>query len=78
MKKNETISKMIESLDSHFIELYENHLDLQGITLEEMKFGKELIKELRVDLENPEMLQISATPEAIFCLAVKSFRRTKI
>jgi hypothetical protein len=78
MKKNEKFSKMIESLDSHFIELYENHLDLQGITLEEMKFGKELLKELRVDLANPEILQISATPEAIFCLAVKSFRRTKI
>jgi hypothetical protein len=78
MKKNETISKMIESLDSHFIELYENHLDLQGITLEEMKFGNSLLQELGADLGNPEILQISATPEAIFCLGVRIYRNRKI
>jgi hypothetical protein len=78
MKKNETNRKMIESLDSHFIELYENHIDLQGITQDEKQFGKDLLKELGADLGNPEILQISATPEALFCLAVKSFRNSKI
>jgi hypothetical protein len=69
---------MIDLLDSHFIDLYENHLDLHRITLEEKKFGKELLKELGADLGNPEILQISATPEAIFCLGVRTYRRRKI
>ena len=65
-------------LDRHFIDLNDKMFDMSDITAEEKKIGLEFLAELGVDLENQEILQISATTEAIFCLAVKSFRRSKI
>lgn len=65
-------------LDRHFIDLNDYMFDMSDITAEEKKFGLKFLKGLGVYLENQEMLQISSTPEAIFCLVVKSFRRSKI
>jgi len=65
-------------LDRHFIDLNDNMFDMSDITVEEKKFGLEFLTELGIDLNNQEMLQISAVPEAIFCLVVKSYRRSKI
>ena len=64
-------------LDRHFIDLNEYMDDLTEITEEEQEFGLKFLKGLGVYLENPEMLEISATPEAVFCLVVKTYRRSK-
>ena len=80
MRRSETTGMKSDpmDLDRHFIDLNDNMFDMSDITEEEKKFGLEFLAELGVDLDNQEMLQISATPEAIFCLVVKSFRRSKI
>jgi hypothetical protein len=80
MRRSDTTGRKSDpmDLDRHFIDLNDYMFDMSDITDEEQKFGLKFLKGLGVYLENQEILQISATPEAIFCLVVKSFRRLKI
>lgn len=80
MRKNEHISIMMNpmDLDKHFIYLSDDMDDLSVFTEEEQKFGLMFLNGLGTNLENQEMLEISGTPESIFCMAVKSFRRSKV
>lgn len=80
MRKNEHISIVMNPMDSdkHYIYLSDDMVDLSVFTEEEQKFGLMFLNGLGTNLENQEMLEISGTPEAIFCLAVKSFRRSNI
>jgi hypothetical protein len=80
MRRSETIRMKSDTIefDRHFIDLNDNMFDLTEITEEEQKFGLKFLNEFGIDLDNQEILQITATTEAIFCLAVKTFRRLKI
>ncbi len=80
MRKNEHISIVMNpmDLDKHYIYLSDDMDDLSVFTEEEQKFGLMFLNGLGTNLGNQEMLEISATPEAIFCLVVKSYRRSKI
>lgn len=80
MRRSETTGMKSDpmDLDRHFIDLNDNMFDMSDLTAEEKKFGLVFLNELGIDLDNQDMLQISAVPKAIFCLVVKSYRRSKI
>jgi hypothetical protein len=80
MKKSNEIESGIDplELDLHLINLNESFSNLHEVSKKEQEFGLTFLRELNSELGRQEILQISATPEAIFCLAVKAYRKMKI